>query len=146
MYYFSYRLSLCKLNRRRSKIDKSYKKQYEQAKKEGSEERTDEIAADASYALGEIDDEILYLEHCYLTSVAKKLLLPVPPFATKENGGMWEKSNITRKWRLTSKGITELRDIIRKERKERTELLARWISMLIGLIGAITGLVAVIKK
>lgn len=146
MNYFSYRFSLSKLNRQRSKIDKSYKKQYDEAKKEKDEEKKQEISSLAIYELDEIDDEILFLEHQYLRSISTKHLIQVPPVIEREKGGLWERSRYNGKYRLTNEGIRQLRSEIRKERKERTELLARWISILIGLLGAITGLVAVIKN
>lgn len=146
MNYFSYRISLNKLNKQRNKIDKPYKKQYDEAKKEKDEEKKEEIASLAIYELGEIDDEILFLEQRYLRSIATKYLIQLPPVIEEEKGGLWERSQYNGNYRLTNEGIRQLRSEIRKERKERTDLLTRWISILIGLIGAITGLVAVINK
>jgi hypothetical protein len=145
MNYLSYRLSLNKLYRKRNRIDKYYKKQYEEAKKEKNSKKREEISSYASMELNVIDDDIFYLEHRYLTSVATRLLLSIPPFVSEEKGGLWEQSQLTGKWHLTSEGIRKLRGEIRTEKKERTDLLSRWIAIIIGLIGAITGLVAVIK-
>lgn len=146
MNCFSYRKSLSKLNSQRNRIEKSYGKQHEQAEREGDEKKKEEILDLVLYELGEIDDDILYLEHRYLTSVAAKLLLPAPPVINEEKGGLWERSKYSGKYHLTSEGIRRLRGDIRKERKERIELLALRISIIIGLIGALIGLVAVIKK
>ena len=144
MNYLSYRFSLNKLYRKRNRIDKQYKKEYEKAKKDKDNGKKQEISLVASTERDEIGDDIRYLEHRYLTSVAERLLLPVPPFVSEERGGLWEQTQMTGKWCLTSEGIRKLRGEIRTEKKERTELLARWISIIIGLIGAITGLMAVI--
>lgn len=144
MNYISYRVSLYKLNRQRNKTDKYHDKEYERAKKQGDRDEIEKAMSLASHELHEIEDEILHLEYSYLMSIASKMLLPTP--TSDKEGKLWEQSRYTGKWRLTSKGILELRGLIRKEKKEKTELLVRWISIIIGLIGAITGLVAVIKK
>jgi len=47
---------------------------------------------------------------------------------------------------LTNKGLTTLRSAIRNERHERFRGAFSWISIIIGLIGALTGLFAVIGK
>ena len=125
MNYFSYRISLFKLSSRRCKIDKLYKKQYEEAKKDKDEEKKEEVASLASYELGGIEDEILYLEHCYLTSIATKLLLPVPPFANEEKGGLWTRSQHTGKYHLTTEGIIKLRGDIRKEKKGKNGIICK---------------------
>ena len=45
---------------------------------------------------------------------------------------------------LSREGISEVRAMIRKDTKERHELMLPWLSLLIGLVGALTGLIAVI--
>lgn len=146
MNYLSYRVTLHKLSSERNKIDNRYKKEYEKAIKEKDEEKRNEIRDDALMELNEIDDQILYLEHQYLRSEATKYLLPIPPVVTEDKGGLWEQSRHTGKYHLTNKGLAQLRVEVRNEKKERTELLAQRISIIIGLIGAIIGLVAVMKN
>ncbi|MDP3027901.1 MAG: hypothetical protein Q8O04_00075 [Deltaproteobacteria bacterium] len=146
MNFFSYRSSLFKLSRQRREIDRYYKKQYAEAKKTSDNKKIGDISSVAPHELEEVDDEIHYLEQRYLISIATRMLLPVPPVISEEKGGRWEQSDVTGKWQLTSEGMRELRQLIRTEKKESTELLTRWITIIVGLIGAITGLVAVIKK
>ncbi len=146
MNLFSYRGSLFKLSRQRRKIDKYYKKQYAEVKKTGDKKKIEDIEILAPHELEEVDDEIHYLQQRYLISKATKMLLQIPPVISEEKGGRWEQSNVTGKWQLTNEGMRELRQNIRTEQKESTELLARWITVIIGLIGALTGLVAIIKK
>lgn len=45
---------------------------------------------------------------------------------------------------LADQGISDLRERIRKEAKERREAILAWIVPLIGLIGALIGLIAII--
>ncbi|MDT4890854.1 hypothetical protein FQZ97_1278120 [compost metagenome] len=47
--------------------------------------------------------------------------------------------------RITDAGIVEIRAAIREEQKHRRESSGYWIGMLIGVIGALSGLVAAFK-
>jgi hypothetical protein len=119
----------------------------EEARKTGGEIKAQEVRESESFDLEMIDDEILGLHSRYLVSKAVKRILPIPPFSEEDD--IWERSNFTGKHHLTEKGIREVRGIIRNEKKERMELLSYWypwIGVLFGLIGAITGLIAVIKR
>jgi hypothetical protein len=63
-----------------------------------------------------------------------------------EDDGFWETGRNTGSWYLSNKGITEVRSLIRKDTREILEIVSKWVSISIGLIGAITGLVAVIRR
>lgn len=147
MNFLSYRIGLFKLNRKRSKEASVISKLAEKARKTGGERKAEEVWQSESFDLQMIDDDILDLHSRYLYSKATKRFLPTPPFSEKD--GMWEYTNFKGKYHLTEKGIREMRGIIRKDTKERMELLSYWypwIGILFGLIGAITGLIAVIKR
>lgn len=147
MNCLSYRIALFKLNRKRSKQASVISKLIEEARKTGGEIKAQEVRESESFDLDMIDDEILSLLSRYHMSEAVKRILPIPPFSEEDE--MWECSNFTGKHHLTEKGIREVRGIIRKDKKERMELLSYWypwIGILFGLIGAITGLIAVIKR
>jgi len=75
----------------------------------------------------------------YLITEADRLLIPIPDTADEK---IWE--NAERYPVLTRQGINELRAAIRAERKARVELFVMWMPTVIGLVGALTGLVAVI--
>ena len=96
------------------------------------------------FGLDNINEEIAVLITQYFRHKAEKKFLPVPPINDKD--GFWEQGQYTGKWYLTKKGITELQSLIRKDGKEKREMFSYWISILFGLIGAITGLIAVIKR
>lgn len=146
MNYISYRVLLFKLYRQRNKVDKYYKKEYQEAKKTGDRDKVQEVGSLTSFELQEVDDEIQYLEQRYIIALARQMLLAVPPVIDEEKGGLWEQSNSTGKWLLTVEGLRQLRATVRAEKKERTDALSRWVTIIVGLIGAITGLIAVIMK
>jgi len=147
MSFLSYRIALFKLNRKRAKETSVTKKLAEEAREKGGAKEAQMVWEEARFDTEMIDDEILQLLSQYILSKANKRFLPTPPFL--EEDGMWERSNYTGKYHLTVKGFREVRGIIRKDTKERMELLSYWypwIGVLFGLIGAITGLIAVIKR
>jgi len=147
MNYLSYRVALFKLHRERKKLTSVVSREAEEARKTGGERKAKEIREAVQFDFDEIEDKILRLLTRYLVSKANKTFLATPSFS--EEDGMWEQSNFTGNYHLTEKGIREVLGMIRKDQKERMELLSYWfpwIGLLIGLIGAITGLVAVIKR
>ncbi len=144
MNYFSYRLKLFNYSRKRERIRKLYSKDLEVAKKKDDREEIQSLLSALDYEQSEPEEKIKLLKTQYLISIADKLSLPTPPITEKEEG--WEESGFSGRHVLTNKGITELRSLIRQEKRERYELIFRWVSILIGLIGAIIGLVAVLNK
>lgn len=82
---------------------------------------------------------------------AMRLRVPVPPVHPDggANSGHWYEGSQTGRWYLTVSGIREVRSEIRQEQKSRHEQRAHlvvWISAIAGVIGTITGLVAVLQK
>ena len=144
MNYFSYRKSLRKLSCKRDREEKRLWKLVGEAEKTGGHEAANEEYQCESLDIMFIEDEIARLKTQYTISKAEKMSLPTPSVTDKD--GLWEMGNYTRKWCLTNKGITEMRREIRKERKEILELWSHWATILIGLIGAVTGLIAVIMS
>jgi hypothetical protein len=70
-----------------------------------------------------------------------------PEFKTKDQGGVWCESEIkSRHYYLSPEGLYQLRSAIRQEQRERRDSASAWIGWSIGLIGALTGLVSMIKK
>jgi hypothetical protein len=105
--------------------------------------------------------ELEYLEYSRAELVSDALLreadelhLPSPPHTDKskwtqfEDGdGLYIKRSI-----LSAEGITDLRQVIRKERRERREVAEFWVKTIggivaiaTGLVGALIGLVSVWK-
>ncbi len=89
------------------------------------------------------NDEIMELNTRYLYSKSQKLLLPVPDYS---DNTIWEQSHISGRHNLTNKGVTQLRSAIRKELHERRIGALSWVAALTGVIGALSGLIAIIGK
>lgn len=143
MNYFSYKLTLLKLQRKRDKESKFLLKAVNVARKQGGMAAENETYHSERYELDLIDAEIACLSTCYHISVAEKMALPTPTLSIESD--LWEKSDYTGNWYLSNNGIAEIRRSIRTERKEQREKLGFWATMLIGTIGAVTGLIAVLK-
>lgn len=145
MNELSYRWNLRKLHRQRSRTVGVYKCMQEEARKEKkSREDIEILISGEMFEVDMIDDEIETLESRYLIESARKLVLPIPAF--DKDSDTWDESKITRRFRLSKKAMVEIRSLVRKERKERREGMMLWLAALIGLIGALSGLLAVWKS
>ena len=142
MNAFTYRWNLRTLHRARERVLAAYRAKREEAKRE--RKGRDEIESIISMEMHEvelIDDDIESLEHSYLIESARRLLLPTPKFNV--DNGAWVESRITGRVRLSRTSMMEVRSAIRKERKERREGAILWLTAFTGIIGALTGLIAV---
>ncbi len=97
----------------------------------------------------EIQEELDDIVTADLVRQAQRLRLPVPEYPTGSGPDDDENENWRRGWvygarLLTNAGIAKLRREIRQERKERREGAMTWIAALTGLVGALTGLAAVL--
>lgn len=151
MNWVSYKIALHKLNSRRKKTKEKYSKEIEETRKTGNRDKIEEVKYYASSELGMLDDEISELITDRLISRAQKLYVPIPKKPIPEAGEVrpenehWEQNELGN-WHLKTKGIAEIRNLIRQEEKESREKIAFWISIIFGLIGAFTGLIAIIKS
>jgi len=109
-----------------------------------SGEECDKLDSQEEFELTEVDDDISALETEYLVENARKLLLPIPEY--RLDGAMWKRSKHGGNFILTENGIAEIRNAIRKERRERREGTIVWLASLTGIVGAVTGLVTVLKS
>jgi len=145
MTFFEYRWRLLKLNREKRIIDKKITKQGKKIRKtKGPQAESEFYEQDADhYEVWATDEKISALHTSYLRSVAGKMLLPYPRTI---NDDEWEKGDLTGNYYLKNEVIASLRSAIRNEKKDSLELFRNWIAILIGLIGALTGLMAVLKR
>ena len=74
---------------------------------------------------------------------ARKLEVPEPE--RNELDGLWERGRMYRGWLLTDEGFSNLRTAVRREQRDRYENALRWSGVFIGVVGAISGLIAVIS-
>lgn len=145
MNQISYRLKLRKLHRARSKTIEIYKCLHDKAKKENKpRDEVENLIHDEMFEIDVIDDEIETLESRYLTESARQLVLPIPEF--RKDSDQWIESRITGRFRLSKSVMLDVRSLVRKERKERREGMILWLAALTGIIGALSGLLAVWKS
>lgn len=139
-----YSNQLRQLQASKRRIRKTYKKVYEEAKR--NKISGDELAAidfEEYSEVAMVNDDIWFLQARYLSRKAARYLLPKPPFNEVE--GNWIQSQYSGKWRLSNKALAKLRTEIHNERKHRREYWTSWITAVTGLIGALIGLVAITK-
>lgn len=94
-----------------------------------------------------IQVEIDTLKSRRFCQIANKLMVPLPEM--KGNKGFWEEHTSLGRRTLTTKGIWELKKLIREEKRERRQwiaLLTALITAIAGAIGATAGLVAVLGR
>jgi hypothetical protein len=90
----------------------------------------------------ETEERILLLTTNYFLENAERLLIPVP----SHDETNWVESKYNKRRYLTTKGASELRAAIRKEKRERWEQLQVRASLLIGIMGTLIGIIALWKK
>ncbi len=133
-----------KLCVREKQNERLYRPAIRKLEKEGKAQQVESLIGEYLHFRGEIVDEQRALFQARLMRKARRLYVPVPRY-TKENADLWEQSAaIYGKTLLTDKGIRQMLDDIRKEKMARRDRLLAWIAPLTGVIGALTGLVAVI--
>jgi len=120
-------------------IDRKIRDDIAAAKRRGANE--DEI--DSIHSGWEVDWREAYEDHRLaltnsLSSEADKLMVFVPGYWEDES--LWEHGQIWNKWYLNDKGINVIRSAIRQERKSRYEPRFLWASLILGIIGTLTGL------
>jgi hypothetical protein len=69
--------------------------------------------------------------------------LDVPYEYPSEDSPVWERSDQLHTWHLTTIGYSQLRKAIRQERRDRREWVITWAGVIIGIIGSLTGMLAV---
>ena len=141
--YFQYIRNLQKLRKNQRVISKKFIDIISQA-------NTPEEFAEASL-IGQEEEKITKwiekLQTTYYCNTCQDLLIPIPD---KEDKDMYYQYNFDDEKRdvyiLTVVGFQKIRKLIREERKEKRESIGFWIAIFFGIIGAITGLVSVLKS
>jgi len=143
-----YTFRLRKLQRERKRLSNFFNKKLRGVT---DHDKIMELENDAQFecSMQENEIDILITEH--LTSLAERLVIPVPPRANKT---YWKESFTNEEFKvLTDVGVSYLRDLIREENKKRREEWNFWIELgikfmtvLIGLAGAAIGVISVWRK
>jgi hypothetical protein len=142
--YIRYKWELAWLQRSMRQVTKTYSEEVRKAReKKAGREAIEGILHTQRFEEETIDEQIKGLQTQRLLVTAGKLMVPYPDLSDEER---WAEGNKAVYRYLTVIGMNELRGKIRAERKSNWELVAMWLPGLTGVIGAITGLVAVLGK
>jgi len=130
------------------RLDRQYRADEEgtaqAVEKATSQQEIDEILGGSDQ--GVIQRRIDEAHTKYLMSRARRLVVPLPDW---NDDRLWSIEANTGEHVLTAAGINELRAAIRAEKKARREAVQSWlpwVGALTGIIGALTGLFAVLAK
>lgn len=148
MKWLTYRYKLHLRQRRRQNVVERFQHDYIKAvaDKLGSESIRD-LRSSEQWQVELIDEEIDTLISDYYREQASRLLIPLPPLnADDDPDGCWERNHQLGNLVLTRKGISQIRAAIRDEISARRDSILVWVTPVLGVIGAITGLVAVWKN
>ena len=143
--YLKYRLKLRSLTKHQQKVDDENNKNLIDARRQ--KKKADDIEGlehqiGFDYVVTQEEIDILITK--YLWNRANKLFVPMPDY-NDEN--MWDRCNtISNEKVLSTLGINTIKKNIRAELNERSELGFKYLGFLIAVIGALTGLFAVILQ
>lgn len=132
-------------------VDREYAKDIALARKAKDNEKVELLERDQRFEIELIEEEEDQLLSAQLIRKAKHLRVPIPRRFNDDGAPSphWYEGNYLGGWYLTNDGISKLREEIRKELRARHDsrvLWVTWISALTGVIGALTGLLAIISK
>lgn len=136
---------------RRKWLQSEYAKEIKTAQKNGEFQKASEIENTRRMELDLHDEQ----EDEYITNrlldQARRFRVPIPHRYSPDNteSDHWYEGHYTGQWYLTDLGVSTLRSEIRNEQKARHEIRAQWVvwlSGLTGLLGAATGLVALLAS
>lgn len=140
-----------RLSWQRTLLDRAYAKDIAAARKSKDEKKAQSLEHEHRFQLDMHDEE----EDAYLTKTllakARRLHVPVPHLYNEDKtiSEHWYEGHHTGRWCLSTSGIAALREEIRRELKARHEARTHWIvwlSALTGVVGAATGLVALLTR
>lgn len=144
-----YEFELRKLQREKIKNDRFFAaKQAEARAKKADSIAMQRLDGEEIFERGTINDKIALLQTEFLRQEAEKYLLPIPSFDADDNkeDTNWQFAPTGPHYQLSESALAELRSAIRKERKERREVWQSWAALVIGIVGALIGLVSALKK
>jgi hypothetical protein len=104
----------------------------------------DEYWAERRDELAPIQEAIEYQLSARLIAQANRYQVPVPAFVNE--GGPWTEPEYISPFFLNEVARAELRSAIRKEQKERSEILRTWLTVVLSVIGAVCGVAALLLR
>jgi hypothetical protein len=151
MSYLLHKWNLRKLQRKRRAIKQTFEDTKRLLKKGSLDPYADaELQADEFYESEAIDEWIEAFRSSYLIDQAIELDVETPPVS--DDSEFWKYTDDHENWYLNRKGRDLVQDLINKKKDRDSEGWARFsrifvpiITTIAGLLGIITGLVAVIQ-
>lgn len=130
-------------------LQSEYSKDIKAAQKNMEFQKAKEIRDACRMELDLHDEEEDEYVTQQLLDKARKFRVPIPHRFNADNteSDHWYEGHYTGQWYLTPVGVSALRNEIRKEQKARHEIRAQWVvwlSGLTGLVGTVTGLIALL--
>src|SRR5690242_1160045 len=141
-----------------ARVTRSYRRAMAKARKKGAKQDIRDGIQHGYWAeTDELYQELETLRTNRLMRHAYRLDVETPPRPWKEQRDeYWVQGSMTGQWYLTTAGINKVRADIRAEIKARHEVRARWIpwigaltgliAAIAGVVGALIGLFAILKK
>lgn len=133
-----------------ARASRSYRRDMAKARKQGASQDTRDGIQHGYWAeTDELDQELEQLRTKRLLRMAHRLDVPYPqpPWHSEvQRNEYWAQGDMTGEWYLSTTGFNKVRADIRAEIKARHDARAHWvawIAAITGLLGALTGLVAV---
>lgn len=133
-----------RLLRQKLKMEEKYDLEIKKIRKEKGQEAAEHLISEMFMERDLIENDIYKAASRRILDLCDLYMIPKPEF--DKGSPQWVQSKIDGTYRLSEKALTDLRSALRKERKERHEIMFMWLAALTGLIGAITGLVAVFNS
>jgi hypothetical protein len=134
-----YRWELRKLEKECDRITEPYDKR----RKGLSIQELEDLRSEIGSELAPVSEKINALKTSRFRQIANRLMVPLPESKDKK---LWEDLYYIGGRALTDKGFWELKKLIRQEKRERREGFVVWLAALTGIVGALTGLAAVLTR
>jgi hypothetical protein len=140
--YLKLRWKLWKLARLWEGIEGANAQRREEAKKRGTDrDELNDIEQYAAQDWWQHQDDVRAAHSRFLVAKASEMILPIPKFDDKT---MWKDDPMGRTT-LTELGINTLRSAVRAERKARLEMFLMWVPGVVGILGTLIGLAAILS-
>ncbi len=149
--WIRYRWTLWKLMTEKRAVQKHYAAIYDKGVREKKAQADLRgILEDQFHEVSEVEENITAAISDYLFTLAYRYRVPTPDYSDKR---LWEEARHSSRRLLTEKAMAEFRVAIRSEQKERWQILelrlkvgAAVLTGLTGMVGALIGLVAILRK
>jgi hypothetical protein len=139
-----YRFKLQRLQRKRAATVTHFRKEWEKLlKAKGSRDARDDLRSREQFDLDEWDEEINQLTTQHLVTLARNLIVPLPPYEDEKS---WFESKMFGFRLLTSDGVKTLRAEIRAEKKAQWEFWQTRVTLALSVAATAISIFAFFRK